>query len=180
VKAQFVLQSEPKGMGDAILKIDDHIENDTDILLVWSDIPLLSSHTVKQMADCHRIFNNDFTFVTALCDDCYTIVEREVTGKLLKVIETRAAGIPPGKNGERDIGLFIFKKEIVFPLLKKSLEDGNGEPDHKEKGFLHIIELLALAQRKAEGYPIALPADVLSFNSPDDLDQINKSLGLYK
>ena len=173
-QAELVMQHSPKGMGDAILQTDDKINKDTNIILIWSDIPFLSSITLKHLVDCHIVSRNNFSLVTSLGENCYTIVERE-NGQLLRVKETRALGIEPAKKGERDIGLFVFQKQPTYELLKKNANQEYlaGKQEH---GFLYIIEKLVNNQMKVEGYPLALAKDVLSFNTPGDLEQIKKRI----
>jgi bifunctional N-acetylglucosamine-1-phosphate-uridyltransferase/glucosamine-1-phosphate-acetyltransferase GlmU-like protein len=172
--AQLVFQHQPLGMGNAILQADAVIDPAAHVILVWSDIPLLGLPTVQNMLHCHTVFNNDFTLVTALTNYCYTIVKRE-DGHLRQVAETRALGIEPLTDGERDIGLFVFKKQLVFDQLANNIppEMANGTKEH---GFLYIIETLVQAGYRAEGYPLAQPNDLLSFNTPDDLSQIEHYL----
>jgi bifunctional UDP-N-acetylglucosamine pyrophosphorylase / glucosamine-1-phosphate N-acetyltransferase len=172
ISATIVFQHEPKGMGDALLQVKDQVADDDDILLVWSDIPLLSPRTVQQLVDCHTVSKNDFSMATIISGNCYTIVER-VGGKLTKVIETRAMGLPPGKDTERDIGLFIFNKQKLFSLLEKdklvTVVDGK-----KEHGFLYIIEKLVTSGLKVDGYPVATQQDLFSFNSQADIKEIEE------
>lgn len=174
MQAAFVYQDDPKGMGDAILQSDAIIAPGTHILLVWSDIPLLSADTVRHLVHCHTACANDFSLITSVGDNCYTIVDRE-GGRLKSIKETRALGIPPAKYGERDIGLFAFRKDAVFPLLAEDLGKSyeNGKNEH---GFLYVVEKLAERGNKIEGYPVALPNDILSFNTPEDLKMIEDSL----
>jgi bifunctional UDP-N-acetylglucosamine pyrophosphorylase/glucosamine-1-phosphate N-acetyltransferase len=169
LSAEFVYQHEPKGMGDAVLQAEAVVEDDSTIILMWSDIPLLNRSTLLHLINCHQISENDFSMVTYVGENCYTIVER-AAGKLTAVIETRAAGIAPAAKGERDIGLFVFKKRPVFALLKKAarLTSGNAI----EQSFLTVVAQLHHAGNKIEGYPIATATDVLSFNTPEELAAI--------
>lgn len=174
-KVEFVFQPEPKGMGNAVLQADNSIASNDDVILTWSDIPLLNETTIDHLVKCHQVSNNDFSLVTSIGENCYTIVERDNTGKLVNVIETKAAGIKPPDWGEREIGLFVFKKEPVFKLLRKD-QNGSYEAGKNEHGFLYNIEILAKEGKKIEGYPIALPQDLLSFNTPEDLQKIENVL----
>ena len=176
IEAELVYQNEPRGMGHAVLQADDRLKENNQVILVWSDIPFLNPFTIENLINCHNLFENDFSMATSKCEECYTIVERS-HGKLLRVIETRAEKIPPGKNGERDIGLFIFNKESVFSLLRADIKKSISKKN-KEYGFLHIIEKLIASGKKAEAYPIAHSSDLLSFNTPEDLKQIENSFGL--
>ncbi len=175
-QADFIFQHVPRGMGNAVLQAGDKIDDDINIILVWSDIPFINKNTIDNLIKCHLVSMNNFSLVTSLGSDCYTIVERE-NGKLIRVKETRELGIDPAKEGERDIGLFIFKKYPAFTILEK--DDKIYEHSLKEHGFLYIIERLAELHQKLEGYPIALPGDILSFNTPEDLKKIEKGIELY-
>lgn len=175
-EAQFVYQHEPKGMGNAVLQADAVIEDDAHVILLWSDIPLMHETSIDHLVKCHTACRNHFSLVTSIGSNCYTIVDRDDTGKLLRVKETRALGIAPAKWGERDIGLFAFSKQPVFNMLRVDVE-GNYEAGKQEHGFLYLIEKLVQAGKKVEGYPIALPEDVLSFNTPEDLKEIELTMG---
>lgn len=162
-------------MGDAILKANDFFSPGTNILLTWSDIPLINARTIKNLVDCHAVSGNYFSMVTSIGKHCYTIVERN-NGKVTAVRETRALGIEPLDYGEREIGLFVFKKQPVFSLLTEDIGE-KYENGKKEHGFLYIIEKMARKSYKLEGYPIACQSDLLSFNSPEDLRAIEAYLG---
>lgn len=178
VHAAFAYQAEPLGMGHALLQASPLVAEDAQVILCWSDIPFLSPQTIAHVINCDAVMQNDLSLATRLCSECYTIVKRE-EGKLKAVIETRAAGLLPGKDGERDIGFFVFKKKPVFELMQQysGFTEVNGK---KEQGFLYIIEKLVEAGYKAEGYPVALDTDVLSFNTPEDLTAIEEALRLRK
>lgn len=173
-EAEIVYQHQPKGMGNAVLQTDSFIKDHEHVILLWSDIPLLSETSIDHLVKCHAVSANDFSLVTSIGENCYTIVDRQ-NGKLLAVKETRALGIEPAKYGERDIGLFVFKKQPVFAMLQQDA-DGNFEAGRNEHGFLYLIEKLAANGLKVEGYPIAVPNDVLSFNTPEDLQQIEQAM----
>ncbi|UEG50552.1 NTP transferase domain-containing protein [Ferruginibacter lapsinanis] len=178
IQAQIAFQHEPLGMGNALLSIDDLINDQDDIILVWSDIPLLSKNTIKSLVNCHLVTKNDFSLVTALSENCYTIVKRN-EGKLEAVLETRALGIAANTKGERDIGLFVFNKGSVFSMLKEN-ETYFVVGDKKEHSFLYIIEKLVQAKLKVEGYPVAQASDLLSFNNPSELAEIEQYMTLQK
>lgn len=163
ISAQLVFQESAKGMGDALLQADTYLRDDEDIILIWSDIPFIAAQTLDRLVNCHVAMENNFSLASFLGKNCYTIVSRN-EGKFAEVLETRALGIPPADEGERDIGLFIFKKQPLFDVLATApMEEG------KEHGFLDAIGRLAATGAKVEAYPIAQANDVLSFNTPEEL-----------
>jgi bifunctional UDP-N-acetylglucosamine pyrophosphorylase/glucosamine-1-phosphate N-acetyltransferase len=173
IQPRFVFQNVPTGMGDAVLKADKIIGDDETVLLIWSDIPYLHPDTIRNVINCHEFHQNDFSLVTSPCTDCYTVLKRQ-DGKVVSLVETRESGNSTDEKGERDIGFFVFRKKPVFDMLKVNTPEAFGKTTG-EHGFLYLIKLLATAGYNLEGYPIATPDDLLSFNSPEDLDKIIKS-----
>lgn len=169
-KSNIVIQEEPKGMGDAVLTfkkspVFDIAEN---VLLIWGDIPFIRKETINQLIKAHFENNNDITLVTKKVDFAYTFVERDINKNIIKIIETRECGLKP-KAGEREIGLFVFKKDIVINLLiKDNIENkyGNKSGEH---GFLYIIEHMAKMGLKIEGLKIADSKELKSLNYLSDL-----------
>jgi bifunctional UDP-N-acetylglucosamine pyrophosphorylase / glucosamine-1-phosphate N-acetyltransferase len=167
---EFLFQETPKGMGDAVLqfKKSEKYDETENILLVWGDIPFLQERTINKLIRCHFSNNNHFTFVTIKAKSPYTIVKRDRAGNVKGVLETREMGVE-ASEGESDIGLFIFNKDIVFKVLEKDLIGKYGEST-KEHGFLYIIEHLYKNDYKIEAIPVATELDAISFNQRSDIE----------
>lgn len=113
IRPRLVFQNEPKGMGDAVLKADTLIADDETVLLTWSDIPYLNAFTIRNVIQCHEFHQNDFSLVTSPCTDCYTVLKRE-SGKVVSLQETRENRNDDSAGGERDIGFFVFRKNLFL------------------------------------------------------------------
>jgi bifunctional UDP-N-acetylglucosamine pyrophosphorylase/glucosamine-1-phosphate N-acetyltransferase len=168
--AHLVVQAAPRGMGDAVLCFEQspaaaHAEH---ILLAWGDLANLQPRTVASLVDAHLAADNDFTFATRLVDQAYTPVQRDATGKVLSVRETREQGVTDCQPGERDIGLFVFRRQPVFSILRADLPDRVGRTTG-EHGFLYVIEHLAASGCRADAMPIATALDLISLNTLADL-----------
>ena len=118
----------------------------------------------------HEKKENDFTFPTRFVDSAYTIVSRDKNNNLVEVIETKELGIDQPKPGERDMGLFVFKKDIIFKELQRDskFKFGNISGEH---GFLYIIRELIFKGYKVEGLPIAAEKDLISLNYLKDVEE---------
>mgnify|MGYP001274609362 CR=1 FL=1 len=164
---KFVYQKQPKGMGDAILASKQSLSKFENILLIWGDIPFIKIKTVKATLDFYYNKKYDFVFPTRLVNCPYTVVKRNKYFKISEIIETKNNNISI-KMGEREIGLFIFKKNAVFELLLKNLSNKFGSND-KEHGFLYIVEHLVKRNYKVEGINIASRLETKSLNFLSDL-----------
>ncbi len=166
----LVIQPAPLGMGDAVLRFSESpaFFDTEDILLIWGDIPFIQPGTVSKLIQRHCDNKNDFTFVTRVVDSAYTVVSRDANNRVIGVVETREMGLGDPQPGERDIGLFIFRKTAVFGALKRDLPGkfGNATGEH---GFLYIISYLSQCGLSVEALPIATELDLVSFNKIEDL-----------
>lgn len=171
VASHLVVQSEARGMGDAVLRLAQspafaHAEH---VLLIWGDVPFIQAETVARVVAAHRAQGNDFTFATRLVDSAYTMVSRDAAGQVTRVIETREEGVGQSLAGERDIGLFVFRKTMVLDMLREELADKWGKSTG-EHGFLYIIRHLAERGYKVVALPIAVELDLVSLNSLKDIE----------
>ena len=157
-------------MGDAVLQFEKYhsFEIVKNILLIWGDVPFIRQETIQRMVDKHFQNNNTFTFVTAETETAYTRVIRDKKNKILDVIETREENLPI-KKGERDIGLFIFKKNEIFKLLKMELPKKYSLKT-KEHGFLYLVHHLVQKGFKVEALKIAENEELISLHKITDLN----------
>ncbi len=168
---RLVVQQEPRGMGDAVLRFSESpaFDDADHLLLIWGDIPFIQPQTVATVVATHKVQGNDFTFATRLVDLAYTIVSRDAEGQVTRVVETREDGIGRLQAGERDIGLFVFRKTLVLEMLREELTGkwGNCTGEH---GFLYIVGHLASRGHKVVALPIATEMEIVSLNSMKDID----------
>jgi len=171
INAQLIYQNTPLGMGHAILQAKDYINDGEEILLVWSDIPFLQKSTIDGLVLNHLNAKNVFSLASYVCSNPYTLIER-INGKVVKLLEThKNTFLDKVSKGERDIGLFIFDKKIIFDLLEKDFKKYD-ITSKVEFGFLSIIEKISDNKLNIDAYAIATEKDILSFNTPEDLVKI--------
>ena len=120
------------------------------------------------MVAAHLQHQNDFTFATRVVEDAYTVLSRDQHGGVLGVFETRELGVVSKSKAERDIGLFIFRKDVVFDVLQEDLPGKYGKTT-EEHGFLYVIEHLVNKNYRVEALPVATELDLVSLNSLSDL-----------
>lgn len=171
LNAHLVVQAESRGMGDAVLTFDQspaaaHAQH---VLLAWGDLANLQPRTVASLVDAHLAGDNDFTFATREVDQAYTLVQRDNTGLVIAVRETRERNSLVCEPGERDIGLFVFRRQSVFPMLRADLPGRIGATTG-EHGFLYIVQHLVRKGFKVAALPLATEQDLLSLNTLSDLD----------
>lgn len=170
VAAHLVVQPQPLGMGDAVVQFERSpaFSAARHVLLAWGDIPFIQPPTLARLVQAHLAQRNDFTFATRRVDSAYTVVSRDAAGQVSGVLETRAQGITEPQPGERDMGLFIFRKAVVFDALRQELA-GKWGAASGEHGFLYLIGHLAARGLRVAALPIATELDLVSLNTLKDV-----------
>jgi bifunctional UDP-N-acetylglucosamine pyrophosphorylase/glucosamine-1-phosphate N-acetyltransferase len=173
--AEIVLQAEPKGMGDAVLRYEQSRmfsnANDEHLLLMWGDLPFIQQGTVDAIISLHLQDKNDFSLVTKKTKDPYTIIQRDAAGRVLRAIETRECPEQRVNEGERDIGVFVFNRRKTFDILKMDLPSSLSRTTG-EHGFLYCIEESAKRGALIGAYPLAVDSEEISLNYLADLAAI--------
>jgi hypothetical protein len=116
-----------------------------------------------------RAQGNHFTFATRQAESAYTLVLRDPAGQVTRVIETREEGGGQTRPGERDIGLFVFRKTAVLNMLREELS-GKWGRSTGEHGFLYIVEHMVSRGLRVGALPVATELDLVSLNSIEDVE----------
>ena len=171
---ETLIQKNQIGMGNALLQVkkSEYYTKSKNFLLVWGDIPFLRSKLLKVLVASHLQSNSEFSFISGYTNNPYTIVVRNHEDEVISLEETHKSfqefDNKHKRKGERDIGVFLFKKSVI-DLLEKDL-DGKFNIDG-EHGFLYIVKHLFDLGRKVIALPIAnQKSDFIGFNSLEDLE----------
>ena len=97
-------------MGDAVLKFkkSKFFEKADNILLIWGDIPFIKKSSIDKLIR----FQFQIQFISILSNFSYkpyTLIKRDKNSIVKEIVETKDSGFK-FNYGERDIGMFIFKK----------------------------------------------------------------------
>ena len=160
--AKYLFQNKPTGMGDAVLKFkkSNKFDSTDNILLVWGDIPYISRKSINKLIFEHINKSNYMTILSLFTKRPYTLINKDDKDNVIEILESYK-----NKNnfkfGERDIGVFIFKKTLLNFLDNKS--------KNKEHNFLYVINKLYKKNYKIKSLSIASDKEAISLNYIKDL-----------
>ena len=169
---RFFFQKKQLGMGNALLSIDFKELNE-DILLLWGDIPFVRKKTLDKIYSEYFNKKLDFIFPTLNSDNGYTKVIRGFENNVQGVLESKEESMDGFGNCERDIGVFLFNRDIIFKFLNEPFHNKIGKVS-KEHGFLYIIEHLVNQGKKVHALKIAKDIEALSLNTYEDSQNLKK------
>ena len=175
LKAELIVQEAPHGMGEAVLRFKDSVGYPCcrKVLVIWSDVPFVQLETLMKLIELHNCSGAVLSLPSIISDNCYTVIERDPNGRVRRVSERRELGSLLPLRGERDTGIFLFKKNPVMEILSESLNEMIGKTTG-ERGFLPVVEILRKRGMLVNAFPIATELDALGFNTPSDLKRIKE------
>ena len=116
-KLRFVLQSEQRGTGHAVICASDVLKNASGRLVVfYGDTPAVKADTLRKLASEHERAGNAATLITIRIDPppAYGRIVRDARGNFLKIVEERDCSPDERAITEVNPGFYCFD---VPPLL---------------------------------------------------------------
>jgi bifunctional UDP-N-acetylglucosamine pyrophosphorylase / glucosamine-1-phosphate N-acetyltransferase len=131
----FVEQAEQNGTGDAAatgmtaLEGDDY-EDESTIVVLPGDTPLLEPATLRELVDVHNECGNAATLLTSVMDDPtgYGRVIRKIDGQAARIVEHRDA--TPEELDVREVctSVYAFRRDLLGPALRTlNADNSQGE-----------------------------------------------------
>ena len=159
-RAEFVLQEQQRGTGHAVLSARDALAGFSgDVLICYGDTPLLSSGTLRAMAERRHDTRADLMMLTAEVD-VPGIVVRGADGRVARVVEVPDATPDELAIVERNTGVYLLDSEWLWKTLSQVGDDN-------EQGEIYLTDIIELSVR--EGGRI----EALELEDPDEALGIN-------
>jgi len=137
----YVRQEPQLGTGHALLMAMEALGADeADLLLLYGDIPLVRSETLRRLLDHHRATGAAATILTAVLEaptGYGRIVRDPGSGRVQRIVEEADATGVERAIPEVNTGIYCFAAPEVFPLLGR-LTAANRQKE------LHLVDLIAI------------------------------------
>ncbi|MEW6170471.1 MAG: NTP transferase domain-containing protein, partial [Candidatus Omnitrophota bacterium] len=162
-----VLQNKPLGTADAIKKVLPRVDKSADLLVLYADIPLLETKTLKNLLKCHRDSDSQATILTVRLDNPfgYGRIIRDNFSRIKEIIEEKDATSLEREIKEINTGIFCFKVNSLAKFISKIKADNA----KKEFYLTDIIKLFYENSLKTESLEAENPNEILGINSQKDL-----------
>lgn len=137
----------PYGTGYAVMQAKEYIEDNSNVIILYGDTPLITEDTINGLINYHEKGKFDGTVLTAILDDptTYGRIIRDDLGNLMGIVEEKDATIEEKKIKEINSGIYCFKGK----LLKDALDKIDNDNAQGEYYITDVIEIL-----KKQGYRV--------------------------
>src|SRR6266446_256257 len=117
-----VLQEPQLGTGHAVAQAEPILADfHGDVLVLYGDVPLLQSATLRTLLDVHRRQQATVTVVTAGLDNPtgYGRILRDTAGRITGIVEERDASEADKAVREINSGVYCLQASFLFPALRR-------------------------------------------------------------
>ncbi len=177
---QFVLQSEQRGTGHAIMAARDALANYDHVLVLSGDAPLISPGTISSIRDFHLAENAAMTLLSAVLDDPtgYGRVIRKTprSNEVDRVVEQKSLKSGQEKIREINSGFYAFATEPFLDHLDKLKTDN----PHGEYYLTDMASVLKKAKERVVAVETSNPHEVLGSNTRAELVALDRQMRAAK
>lgn len=178
-RALYAVQAQQLGTGHAVLVSQNAVGGEVaNVCVLYGDMPFVSSATVATLVQKHIVEGADVTLATVSAPnfagkfaplDAYGRIVRNEAGHVKKIIERKDATETEIKIREVNTGVYCFKTEVLWSLLKK-VENKNAQGEY----YLTDVVALALTEGK-KVQSIVIPShEGVGVNTKEDLGLAEK------
>ena len=161
--ADYVVQPEARGTGDALDRARENLAGQTDNLLVLGgDSPLVSEYTVKQLMTSHIASDSTMTLMVGQVPSSKDLgrVIRDGSGKVTAIVEAVDANEVPESPAEINGFVYCFAAPWLWKNLERIKPGGNGE-----RYLTSLAAIGAAAGCKVIGVAAEDPAELQGINN---------------
>ncbi len=168
-QVEWVLQAEQLGTGHAVQQAMPRIAPDADVLILYGDVPLVRTETLRRLASAGR---DGLAVLTAEVEDPagYGRIVRDGAGRVARIVEQKDASAQELALNEINAGFMAMSAKRLSAWLQK-LSNRNAQNEY------YLTDVVTLAV--GEGVPVsAVKAEhaweVAGVNSKRELAQMER------
>ncbi len=169
----FVHQAEQKGTGHALMVGRDALAGlDGFLVILYGDGPLVTVETLRKLIATEQNSGAAGTVLTAIMDDPtgYGRVVRDTLGRVVRVVEQKAASEEEKRIQEANMGLYCYRAQSFWAHI------GEIQPNNpaREYYLTDMVEILTNAGCQMQTMRLDDPNEVLGINDRVELDRVDR------
>lgn len=160
---QPIGEDQPYGTGFAVMQAIDYIDDNSTVIILCGDTPLITEDTINGVLNYHKEENYHGTVLTAILDNPkgYGRIKRDNNGEIEKIIEDRDASHEEKSIKEINSGMYCFNGKVLKDALYKIGNDNV----QGEYYLTDIISILKDEDFKVGAYIIEDSTEIHGVNS---------------
>lgn len=168
----FVEQKEQLGTGHAVMQAIPEIEDDSIVITLFGDCPLISKEILSNLINRHYENNNNLTMLTAIKEvpTGYGRIIRDENKKICKIVEEKDCSVEEKKLTEVNVGIFCFNSNDLKNLITK-LTNNNAQNEYY---LTDLLEIFVNDNKKIGSFRLEDDKEVMGVNDKSELEKATK------
>jgi bifunctional UDP-N-acetylglucosamine pyrophosphorylase / glucosamine-1-phosphate N-acetyltransferase len=174
---KFVLQSEQRGTGHAIMMAGQQLARYEHVIVLSGDAPLIRPETIEHLRDFHLEQGAAMTILTAEPDDATgygRIIRREISGnvsnEVAAIVEQKSASPDELRVREINSGIYAFN----VAALSEHIDELRTDNPHAEFYLTDMAAILTKAGQRVIAIPTGDAHEVLGANTRAELAELDE------
>ena len=173
-RSTYVVQEQQLGTGHAVLEARGELEGRAgDVLVLYGDMPLLSSATLRSLAQAHAVHSGPITMLTCIHEESmgFGRILRDGKGRVLAIVEEKQATPEQLAIRELNPGVYCFEARWLWAHLPRL--------PLSPKGEYYLTDLVQLAVAEGcsvQGILVSDALETLGINDRLHLATVEKVL----
>jgi len=176
----FVLQSEQRGTGHALVVAGDALAPYDQVIVLSGDAPLITAGTIQKLSAFHSAQHAAMTLLSADLAHPFgygRVVRKTAKGHEVRaIIEEKAASAAQKKIREINSGFYAFS----VPALYQHIGELSTDNPHHEYYLTDMAAIFTRARKKVVALKTANAAEVLGSNTRAEIADLDARLRLAK
>ena len=176
----FVLQTEQKGTGHALMVARDALSGYDHVIVLSGDAPLISPQTIAGLRDFHLQQQSAMTLLSADLENPtgYGRVLRKgaKSAEVQAIVEEKSASPAQKKIREINSGFYVFNGKGLFSHIGQL----STENAHAEYYLTDMAAVLRRARQRVVAWKTSTPNEVLGANTRAELADLDQKMRLGK
>jgi len=167
-RIRFVLQTEQRGTGHAVMSARDVLKDASgSLLILYGDVPMVSADTLRHLVEAHAEGGHAATLITIELDVPfgYGRIVRDPEGRFLRIVEEKDCSPEERAITEVNPGFYCFEIEALLGILDR-LTSHNAQGEYY---LTDVPELLKLNGRLVGTIFHASPEELQGINTRAEL-----------
>ena len=174
-RVDFAVQEEQNGTGHAVrcaLPAVEDLDDETDVLVLCGDGPLIRSETLVELLGAHRDSNAAMSLATSIIEDPtgYGRIVRDADGGFERIVEQKNATPEEAAINEVNPSYYCFTLGALRRALSRITTDAVGGEEY----ITDAPRILKDAGETVSVVAAVPPEDILSINTPDQLAEVDR------
>ena len=162
----------PYGTGFAVMQGKDYIADDSCVIILYGDTPLITGETLNKLIEYHNYRDNVCTVLSADLEDPtgYGRIVRDEFGEIISIVEDKDATSDQLKIKEVNSGMYCFKGKYLKFALEK-IDNDNAQGEYYITDAIQVLKSEAL---KVGVYKTENEEEIYGINSRTQLSEAEK------